>query len=144
MNGIRHIVLNPNWFCNEVMGRLIDFSNTKASKSTIPLDNGYTHRDSLENCLESIVKSKVKGTLLVDLMEAMHLCYKVTINNGVSSSHVDGLFIPALLTDGGVEKLQWRLSAIPNVDDNFVYIGRRLECEDKDHTFLTPGLFPRV
>ena len=145
INGIRHIILNPNWFCNEVMGSLIYFSNSKANKSTIPLDDGCTPRDTLEECLQSVVKSKVKGSLLVDLMEAMHLCCKVAINNGVPDSPVDHIFIPTLFTDGGVEKLHWRLSATHNVDDDtFVYMGRRLECEDKDLTFLTPRLFPRV
>ena len=40
INKIRLIVLNRNWFCNEVMGSLIDFSNSKASKSTI-LQRGH-------------------------------------------------------------------------------------------------------
>mgnify|MGYP002776083528 CR=1 FL=1 len=146
INGIRHIVLNPNWFCNKVMGSLIHFSNFEASRSTIPLQDGCTPRHSLEDCLQSVVKSKVKGSLLVDLMEAMHLCCKVTISNGVPNSLVDHIFIPTLLADGGtIEKLQWRSLATRKVDDDtFVYMGRRLECEDKDHTFLTPGLFPRV
>ena len=72
-------------------------------------------------------------------MEAMHLCCKVEINNGVPNSHVDRLFIPALLTDrSGLEQLQWRSSTKHNVDDDiFVYMGRRLECEKtKTPTFL--------
>ena len=112
------------------MGSLIDFSNSKAAKSTIPVEDGCTPRDSLEECLQSVVKSKVKGSLLVDLMEAMHLCCKAAINNGVPNSHVDRLFIPALSRNGGVEQLQWRSSTTLNVDDDtFVYMGRRLECE---------------
>ena len=33
-----------------------------------------------------------------------------------------------------------------NLDDKdtFVYMGRSLECEDKDLTFPTPGVFPRI
>ena len=127
------------------MGSLIDFSNSKESKSTIVFTNGCTPRISLEECLDFVAGSKVKGFLIVDLMEAMHLCCKVTISPSVPSSNMDLIFIPALLTDRGVEQLQWRSSTTRNADDDtFAYMGRRLECEDKDHTFLTPGLFPRV
>ena len=136
INGIQHIVLDPNWFCNEIMGSLIGFPNSKgASKGIIRFDKGCIPRQFLEQEFESIAKSNVKGSLLVDLMEAMHLCCKV------AKGTTDLIFIPAILPDVGVEQLQWT-----RMDDNdsFVYMGRRLECENKNLTFLTPGLFPRI
>ena len=136
INKIKHIVLDPNWFCNEIMGSLIDFPNSKGSSTgTIVFDKGCIPRDFLEERFEVITKSEVKGSLLVDLMEAMHLCCKVP------KRYADLIFIPAILPYVGVNQLQWT----PR-DDNvtFVYMGRRLECENKDLTFLTPGLFPRI
>ena len=41
INGVEHIILDPNWFCNQIMGSLIGFSNSKASKSTIKFDSGF-------------------------------------------------------------------------------------------------------
>ena len=145
VNNIAHIVLDPNWFCNQIIGSLIHLAESKQSKGTMEI-RGFTHRDFLEAKLESITKSQVKGSLLVELMEAMHLCCRVTIDPFVPSSNVDHIFIPTLLIDGSrSQELQWRSTNKHNVDDyTFVYMGRRLECEDKNHTFLTPGLFPRV
>ena len=41
INGIRHIILDPNWFCNQIMGSLIGFPNSKgSSKGTIVFDKG--------------------------------------------------------------------------------------------------------
>ena len=147
INGFSHIILNPNWFCNQVMGGLINFSKSKASKSIMVFTNGCTPRDSLEKCLEFLSGSKVKGCLLLDLMEAMHLCCKVATDLFVPSSKRDLIFIPTLLTDGsGLEQLQWRASTLMVDDDNgtFLHMGRRLQCEDQNLTFLTPRLFPRL
>ena len=87
INGFSHIILNPNWFCNQVMGGLINFSKSKASKSIMVFTNGCTTGDSLEKCSELVAGPKVKGTFLLDLMEAMHLCCRVTIDLFVPSSN---------------------------------------------------------
>ena len=82
-------------------------------------------------------------------MEAMHLCCKIDpVNHGVPRSNQDFIFFPSMLTNGsGLEQLQWRLKPPPGISDDdytFLYMGRRLECKDKNLTFLTPGLFPRI
>ena len=84
---------------------------------------------------EYITIFKGKGSLLVDLMEAMHLCCRVP------KGSVDLIFIPTIFGGVGVEQLQWT-----QLNDNvtFVYMGTRLDCENKDLSFLTPGLFPRI
>ena len=41
INGISHIILDPNWFCNEIMGSLIGFSNSKVCKDTIVFDTEF-------------------------------------------------------------------------------------------------------
>ena len=136
VSGFKHIVLNLNWFCNQIIGSLIGFPNSKgASKGIIGFDKGCIPRHFLEQEFESIAKSNVKGSLLVDLMEAMHLCCRVPKGSR------DLIFIPAILPDVGVQQLQWSQM---DDSDTFVYMGRRLECENKDLTFLTLGLFPRI
>ena len=40
INKIKHIVLDPNWFCNEIMGSLIHFPKSKTYKGTILFENG--------------------------------------------------------------------------------------------------------
>ncbi|KAL2636434.1 hypothetical protein R1flu_007913 [Riccia fluitans] len=57
------------------------------------------------------------------------------------------LFIPALFDDDedpeGMLKPEWS-RILDTGEHHFQYIGRRLECEDKILTFLTPGFFPRL
>ena len=81
-------------------------------------------RHFLEEKFESISRSNVKGSLLVDLMEAMHLCCKVP--NNFPRNNADLIFIPAVLSDVGVEQPRWTSSATRNLDDKdtFVYMGR--------------------
>ena len=142
INNLEYIVLDPNWFCNQIMGSLIHFSNSKAPET---IDTcGFTSRVSLEERLELLTKCDVKGSFLVDLMEAMHLCCEVpNYKRGASSSNGD-LFIPAALTANQYNikstTLQWRSSTTCGLDNdpNYVYMGRRLECENKNLTFLTP------
>ena len=135
VSGFKHVVLNPNWFCNQIIGSLIGFPKFGASNGIIGFDKGCIPRHFLEQEFESFAKSNVKGSLLVDLMEAMHL--RCRVPKGTR----DLIFIPAILPDVGVQQLQWS-----QMDDNdsFVYMGRRLECENKDLTFVTPCLFPRI
>ena len=142
INNLEYIVLDPNWFCNQIMGSLIHFSNSKAPET---IDTcGVTSRVSLEERLELLTKCDVKGSFLVDLMEAMHLCCEVpNYKRGASSSNGD-LFIPAALTANQYNikstTHQWRSSTTCGLDNdtNYVYMGRRLECENKNLTFLTP------
>ena len=97
VNNISHIVLDPNWFCNKIMGSLIHFRDRKEKLNTMKI-NGFTNRRFLEDTLELVTKDEVKGSLLVDLMEAMHLCCRVPNNHDKSTRNEDRLFIPATLT----------------------------------------------
>ena len=141
INKIKHIVLDPNWFCNQIMGNLIGFPNSKgSSKGTIVFENGYIPRHFLEKKFESIIRPNVNGSLLVELMEAMHLCCKVP---KVRNTTGECIFIPAILSkDEGREQPQW--TPMDYEKHTLVYMGRRLGCENNDCTFLTPGLFPRI
>ena len=146
INGFKHIVLDPNWFCNQIVGSLIGFPNSEgSSKDSIVFNKGCIPRKFLEQKFKSFTKSEVNGLLLVELMEAMHLCCQVPSSTGKQ------IFFPAVLSkDEPGEQLRWTSSAsnrhnnLEEDSDRFVYMGRRLECENKNLTFLTPGLFPRI
>mgnify|MGYP006872732215 CR=1 FL=1 len=75
----------------------------------------------------------------------------------MSTTNEDEFFIPSTLplnpNKGGAyggmdQQLKWRPSDSASTSDGhnplYVYMGRRLECENKNLTFLTPGLFPRI
>ncbi|KAG6556835.1 hypothetical protein Mapa_001782 [Marchantia paleacea] len=57
------------------------------------------------------------------------------------------LFIPAVFDDDEApengRKLEWN-PLFDQSGQHFQYVGRRLECENKILTFLTPGFFPRL
>ncbi|MCO5587224.1 hypothetical protein L7F22_041171 [Adiantum nelumboides] len=139
LSNLPFLVLEPNWFCHEVMGSLIHFPESATSKAIIPI-NGYVKQDYLEKVLKESSDSTVEGSLLLALMEAMHICCKVPGDaHGI-------VFIPATLSDPNtVRDLQWR-GAIGerSSTQEYAYVGRRLECDKKDLTFLTPGLFPTM
>ena len=88
VSGFKHIVLDPNWFCNEIIGSLIGFPTSRASKGIIGFDKGCIPRHFLEQEFESFAKSNVKGSLLVHIMEAMHLCCRVPAISHLYPSHI--------------------------------------------------------
>ena len=57
INRVDHIVLDPNWFCKEIMGSLIGFSKPKASKDTIVFYSGFPSRDFIERRLDLKVRA---------------------------------------------------------------------------------------
>jgi hypothetical protein len=59
----------------------------------------------------------------------------------------DTLFVPTTLefkadVARGERRLQWSVKF--HVQASYIYIGRRLQCQDEDVTTLSPGFFPRV
>ncbi|MCO5586398.1 hypothetical protein L7F22_040338 [Adiantum nelumboides] len=134
MSNMGYLVLDPNWFCHEIMGSLIYFPESLTSNAMSI--HGYVQRQYLESLLEDVSNSRVKGSLLVDLLEAMHLSCDVA----------DGtVFIPATLSDhsSAGHHAQWRGENTWRPTE-YAYMGRRLECDKKEVTFLTPGLFPMI
>lgn len=142
LQDMKFLVLNTNWFCQDIMGDLIHFSKLQERARVIPV-KGFAPEQYLEKLLENKKCSvgSVKGKELVDLMAALHLCCRVP--NGLERR----VFIPATLQASNsfsdAEKVrQWRGVEDPYV--TFTFVGRRLECRRKDLTFLTPGLFPMI
>ncbi|MCO5614806.1 hypothetical protein L7F22_069090 [Adiantum nelumboides] len=76
LSNLPFLVLEPNWFCHEVMGSLIHFPESATDKAIIPI-NGYVKQDYLEKVLKERSDSTVERSLLLALLEAMHICCKV-------------------------------------------------------------------
>lgn len=109
---------------------------------------GFITQDHIQDLLETSLRiAHLKDVLKVDelikLMRNLELCFDE--NAAVANSR---LFMPVLFDDEeeaatqGKRQLRWELQY--NIRDRVKYIGRRLECENKDLTFLTPGFFPRL
>jgi hypothetical protein len=151
--GLEFVVVNPNWFCHDVMGFLINFRGTPHET-----DNGFATKPYMERILAQSFSRATKHTPskggihlqpndLMRLMLHLNICYER------DSGNLDaGIYIPTILDVNfsfvereriaeGRRQLTW-----PPQEQNpkWVFLGRRLECKDCIRTFLTPGFFPRL
>ena len=153
-NGLDFMVVDPNWFCHEIMGRILSLDSTLlVLKQPLIDQHGYTKREHLKKVLEaSFCKNKnplfkgrkVRGVIpedLVQLMVKLNLCFEANPGDKTSA-----IVIPASLTNlsneaaRGERPLSWPLHSL----DALLHIGWRLKCEDPDLTTLTLGFFPRL
>ncbi|XP_077221853.1 protein TORNADO 1-like [Tasmannia lanceolata] len=135
-------VLDCEWFCSEVLGRLIklDVRNQSSTEK-----NGFVSRKELEKILRGSLQSQIPGMGpkvfenleagdLVKMMLKLELCYEQEPGDPNSL-----LLIPAILDEGRGRSQKWQL-----ITPDCVYAGRHLKCDDSSHMFLTPGFFPRL
>jgi hypothetical protein len=154
------VVVNPHWFCHQVMGHLIELRrHAEESKLTTTINGGLITvgqveallNKSLKNATHPVGMNKVNVfPNLVQLMIKMDLAYKVDMADH-PRDHVanlrsnDTLFVPTTLElETVVAKGERRLHWSAQFRKQAIYIGRRLQCRDEDVTTLTPGFFPRV
>jgi len=161
------VVVNPHWFCHQVMGHLIELRrHVEKLELTTTFHDGFMMMDQIESLLKSSFKNATHWVginevkifqNLIQLMIKMDLAYKVNMVDH-PRDHVanlpsnDKLFIPATLKLEDVvakceRRLQWSIECDQQdigCDQPDIYIGRRLQCRDEDVTTLTPGFFPRV
>jgi hypothetical protein len=153
------VVVNPHWFCHQVMGHLIELQRPTELRTTF--DGGLITVGQVEYLLKLSLKDVAHWVgmnevnvfqHLIQLMIKMDLAYKVDMADH-PRDHVatlrsnDKLFVPATLELGdvvakGERRLQWSVDF--GVQAIITYIGRRLQCRDEDVTTLTPGFFPRI
>ncbi|KAH9532570.1 hypothetical protein CY35_18G004900 [Sphagnum magellanicum] len=154
------VVVNPHWFCHQVMGHLIELRRpVEELELTTTFRDGFMTMEQIESLLKSFFKNATHWVginevnifqTLIQLMIKMDLAYKVDMadhpGDGVANLHSnDKLFVPATLefedvVARGERCLQWSVKFHVQT----IYIGRRLQCRDEDVTTLTPGFFPRV
>jgi hypothetical protein len=152
--GLEWVVVNPNWFCHDIMGYVINFKETQHYID----DKGFATKDHIEHILNqslSMVSKHIpfgSNTSLgpIDLLQFMlhlNICYEKEPGNLDA-----GVFIPATLDanlsidkitaiNEGKRKLHWPIPT-SQAPKETIFLGRRLECNDPFHTFLTPGFFP--
>ncbi len=156
------VVVNPHWFCHQVMGHLIELRrHVEELELTKTIHGGfikvnrvqYLLNSSLKNATHWVGMNEVNIFLnLIQLMIKMDLAYKVNMvdhpKDDVANLHPnDMLFVPTTLefevdVATGERHLQWKVEF--GVQENYIYIGQRLQCRDEDVTTLTLGFFPRI
>ncbi|CAM6039827.1 unnamed protein product, partial [Sphagnum compactum] len=149
------VVVNPSWFCNEVMGHLIKLQgHVEKFNLNATFEDGWGGIGEIEHLLnlslKDIVHSRVGNRSniskhLVHLMVKMDLAYE---REPQATDHGQrDIFVPTTLefdedVAKGERRLEWKFK-FPK-DAEIIYIGRRLQCKDQDLTTLTPGFFPQV
>jgi hypothetical protein len=156
------VVVNPHWFCHQVMGHLIELRRpAEELKLTTTIHGGlitvglieYLLKKSLKNANHWVGMDEVNVFhYLIQLMIKMDLAYKDNMadhqGDHLANLHPnDTLFVPTTLefepvVARGERRLQWSVKF--HVQAIYIYIGRRLQSRDEDVTTLTPGFFPRV
>jgi GTPase SAR1 family protein len=154
------VVVNPHWFCHQVMGHLIELRrHVEKSQLTTTIRDGLITVNQVEYILKNSLKNAThwvgmdKDNVfrnLIQLMIKMDLAYKYNMANHqgdhLANLHPnDTLFVPTALefkplVAKGERRLQWSVTSHVQA----IYIGRRLQCRDEDVTTLTPRFFPRV
>jgi hypothetical protein len=148
------VVVNPNWFCHDVMGFLINFRGTPHE-----IVDGFATKRYLKHILaqsfsRAIRNTPSKGGIHLQPNDLMHLMLNLDICYERNPGNLDaGIYIPTILDANfsiterqriveGTRQLTWPPSQEQN--PKWVFLGRRLECKDHIRTFLTPGFFPRL
>ncbi|CAK9198142.1 unnamed protein product [Sphagnum troendelagicum] len=149
------VVVNPSWFCHEVMGHLIKLrGHVEKVNMMATFQDGWGSIREIEHLLDlslkDIVHSQVGNTIniskyLVHLMVKMDLAYEIELQ--VPDHGQKCIFVPTALkfhedVAKGERRLGWRFT-FPN-DAELIYIGRRLQCKNQELTTLTPGVFPQI
>ncbi|XP_008778807.3 protein TORNADO 1 [Phoenix dactylifera] len=136
------LILDCDWFCREVLGQLI---NLDAGKMERTENSGFISRKELEKILRTRLQSQIPliGSKIFDNLEAndlinmmlkLELCYEQDPRDQNTL-----LLIPSILEEGRGRSQKWQASTL-----ECAFIGRRLECDDSRHMFLTAGFFPRL
>ncbi|KAL2245246.1 UNVERIFIED_CONTAM: Protein TORNADO 1 [Sesamum indicum] len=136
------LILDYEWFCGEVLSQLIRLDVRKPSTTE---KSGFICRKELEKILIGSLQSRIPGmgsniienlqpSDLIKMMLKLELCCEQDPSDPNSP-----LLIPSNLEEGRWKPQRWPVNS---PDNN--YIGRRLQCDDSSHMFLTPGFFPRL
>jgi hypothetical protein len=152
------VVVNPHWFCHQVMGHLIELRRpAEELKLEATIDGGLItvkeveYLKFLKNANHSVGMDEViVFRNLIQLMIKMDLAYNMVDHEGDHLANLhpnDMLFVPTTLefeplVARGERRLQWLAKF--HVQAICIYVGRRLQCRDEDVTTFTLGFFPRV
>jgi hypothetical protein len=154
------VVVNPHWFCHQVMGHLIklqrpveEFELTTTIHGGLIMVGGleYLFKLSLKNATHWVGMDEVNFFQnLIQLMIKMDLAYKDDMayhpRDHVANLHSnDKLFVPTTLElKVVVAKGERHLQRSVEFGVQAIYIGQRLQCQDEDVTTLTPRFLSQV
>ncbi|KAK6149379.1 hypothetical protein DH2020_016904 [Rehmannia glutinosa] len=135
------LILDCEWFCGEVLSQLIRLDVRKQGSTE---KNGFISRKELEKILIGSLQSNIPGMGsnldaddLIKMMVKLELCCEQDPSDPNSP-----LLIPSILEQGRWRPQRWQVNS---PDNN--YVGRRLQCDDSSHMFLTPVktvVFPQL
>ncbi|CAK9276769.1 unnamed protein product [Sphagnum jensenii] len=152
--GLEFVVVNPNWFCHEIMGFLINFRGIQHDTH-----KGFASKLYMERILKQSLSRATRNTaskrgIHLEPNDLMHLMLNLDICYERDPGNLDaGIYIPTILDANfstierkkiveGSRELTWPPSQEQN--PKWVFLGRRFECKDHIRTFLTPRFFPRL
>jgi hypothetical protein len=138
------VVVNPHWFCHQVMGHLIQLRRpTKEFELTRTIHGGLITVRQLESLLKLSLKNATHWVgmnevrvfqNLIQLLIKMDLAYKDDMadhprDDVANLNPNDTLFVPITLefevdVARGERRLQWSVKFL--VQANYIYIGQRL------------------
>ncbi|KAL0306296.1 UNVERIFIED_CONTAM: protein TORNADO 1 [Sesamum radiatum] len=120
-------------------------NKTRCQKPNTTEKSGFICRKDFEKILIGSLQSRIPGmgsnvienlepSDLIKMMLKLELCCEQDPSDPNSP-----LLIPSNLEEGRWKPQRWPVNS---PDNN--YVGRRLQCDDSSHMFLTPGFFPRL
>ncbi|KAG6551021.1 hypothetical protein Mapa_007254 [Marchantia paleacea] len=140
------VVINPNWLASNFLGELISMIDdyyVKEKTSCLHSD-GFMDAESLQSILHTLVTERFKTDLidcsiLEELLVKLDLCYSV--HEGESSGR---FFVPTFVGPEKTKrpsrkKVMWKYHG----DVGAHYFGYRVQCTDRERTFLSQSFFPR-
>ncbi|KAL3643053.1 Protein TORNADO 1 [Castilleja foliolosa] len=137
------LILDCEWFCGEVLSQL---TRLDVRKQGVTDNNGFVCRKELEKILRRSLQSSIvlgTGSNVMEHLEACDLTkIMLKLELCCEQDPVDpdsSLLIPSYLEDGRWRPQRWQVNS-----PDYVYVGRRLQCDDSSHIFFTPGFFPRL
>ena len=126
------IIIDPQWFCSTVIGKLSEPARWVSHSSLQISENGLISTDKLLQKLELHKLTKEGANLALAALEKLRLCDKV-------HEPADHYIVPVLLRgENGVSTSDWR-----DFKDYKVVCGRRFVCESKTDA-LSAGFFPKL
>jgi GTPase SAR1 family protein len=152
--GLEFVVVNPNWFCHDVMGFLINFRGIPHESDDGFATKSYMERILAKSLSKAITNTPSKGGMHLQPNDLMRLMLNFDICYERDPGNLDaGIYIPTILDANfsiterekiveGSRELTW--PPFQEQHPKWVFLGRRLECKDRIRTFLTPGFFPRL
>lgn len=133
--GIDIVILNPQWFCRDIMGEMISTCATLDPHMEM-IKDGVISKKHLQRVF---TKSFAWLTLDEHFDAFLHMMMKLQVCYEQQNEYI---MIPSTLQD--TEELNWQYVFDDEENETYNYVGTRLTSQDETLTILTSGFFPRL